>query len=345
MPQLSSAHTPAPAPAATISDLRALTVPRARLIIDNDFSGDPDGLVQLAHHLLSPSVEIRAVIGSHLRPGDPFDPSDRTADNAAAAARTVIQLLGLDRSVPVIAGSNVGFRDIRSPAPSEAVDAIIAEAMRDDTDLPLYLAFGAGLTEIASAWLAEPRIASRLTLIWIGGPEHRGLAEAPPGATGAEYNLAIDIAAAQVIFNESDVALWQVPRDAYRQPLMSVAELLWRVRPHGALGEHLFKAIAGVSRMAGAHGVRLGETYIMGDSPLVLLTALQSSFEADPSSSRWISRAAPRIDADGAYDYGDHASDGGRDRRSGVGRPIRVYTWLDSRLLFDDLFAKLALVG
>ena len=38
--------------------------PRMRVIIDNDFAGDPDGLLQLAHHLLSPSVDIRAVIGS-----------------------------------------------------------------------------------------------------------------------------------------------------------------------------------------------------------------------------------------------------------------------------------------
>jgi len=29
---------------------------RARVIIANDFGGDPDGLFQLAHHLLSPTV-------------------------------------------------------------------------------------------------------------------------------------------------------------------------------------------------------------------------------------------------------------------------------------------------
>jgi len=34
--------------------------------------------------------------------------------------------------------------------------------------------------------------------------------------------------------------------------------------------------------------LKIGETYIMGDSPLVLLTALQSSFEADPSSSSYV---------------------------------------------------------
>ena len=35
---------------------------RARIIIDNDFRGDPDDLFQLAHHLLSLSVEIRGVM-------------------------------------------------------------------------------------------------------------------------------------------------------------------------------------------------------------------------------------------------------------------------------------------
>jgi hypothetical protein len=40
---------------------------RFRIITDNDYAGDPDGLMQLAHHLLSPSVEIRGIISSHLR--------------------------------------------------------------------------------------------------------------------------------------------------------------------------------------------------------------------------------------------------------------------------------------
>ena len=43
---------------------RSATV--ARIIIDNDFAGDPDGLFQLAHYLLCPSVKIPLIIGSHL---------------------------------------------------------------------------------------------------------------------------------------------------------------------------------------------------------------------------------------------------------------------------------------
>ena len=57
--------------------------PRMRVIIDNDFSGDPDGLFQLAHHLLSPSVEIRGIIGSHLKAGAGFGSE---AKNSAKAA-------------------------------------------------------------------------------------------------------------------------------------------------------------------------------------------------------------------------------------------------------------------
>jgi inosine-uridine nucleoside N-ribohydrolase len=301
------------------------------VIVDNDFSGDPDGLIQLAHHLLSPSVDIRVVIGSHLRKGDPFDPSGRTADNAAAAAQRVVDLAGHSDRVPVVAGSNVALVDRFTPIRSAATDAIIAEAMRDDTDLPLYLACGAGLTEVASAVLLEPRIAERLTLVWIGGPEHKGLAEPPPGSEGAEYNLAIDLTAAQVVFGDSAIPIWQVPRDAYRQTLMSTAELISRVRGMGALGDHLEQAITRVSTMVEAHGIHIGETYIMGDSPLVLLTALQSSFEPDPSSSTFVLRPTPAID------------DAGRYVDTPTARPVRIYTRLDVRLMFEDFYIKLAM--
>lgn len=305
---------------------------RARVIIDNDFSGDPDGLVQLAHHLLSPSVEIPLIIGSHLAPGDPFDPSSRTANNAVAAAERVIDLLGLTGHT-VVAGSNEAMIDPVTPRRSAATDALIAEALRTDTTLPLYVACGAGLTEIASACLLEPSIVGRFTVVWIGGPEYDlpGV-HTPPGSTGSEYNLAIDIPAARMLF-ASRVLLWQVPRPAYRQTLFSWAELDTQVLPAGPVGRHLVDALSAVATMAGRHGVNLGETYILGDSPLVLLTALQSAFEADPSSSEYVWVAAPGIRSDGSYDPIPVTD----------AREIRVYTRLDTRLLFGDLVAKLTL--
>jgi inosine-uridine nucleoside N-ribohydrolase len=305
--------------------------PRCRVIIDNDFSGDPDDGFQLVHHLLSPSVEIPFVIGSHLSVGDGFDPSDHQADNAAAVARSIIDLVGLANRPRVIAGSNTPLSSPQTPIDNEAARAIIDEAMRDDTELPLYMALGAGLTDLASALLIEPRIADRMTAVWVGGTEHPGLADPPPEAGPGEYNLAIDIKAGQTVFNHSRVPVWQVPRDAYRQALISRAELRTRVRPAGAVGAYLAHTIDELAVRVEEYGVNLGETYVMGDNPLVLLTALQASFEPTPSSSAYVTRPMPKLSDDGGYLDNPN------------GRPLRIYTLIDTRLMFEDLFAKLAL--
>jgi purine nucleosidase len=303
--------------------------PRCRVVTDNDYCGDPDGLAQLVHQLLSPAADLRAVIGSHLA-ADPANPARRSADESYERAVEVLSIM--ERTVQTYAGSNVALADTRTPRPSAGAEAIVAEAMRDDTDLPLYATFGAGLTELASAYLIEPRIADRLTAIWIGGPEYPDLASPPPDTPGPEYNLGIDLAAAQVVF-DSPIPLWQVPRDAYRQTIAGMAEIEAYVRPAGRIGEYLYDRLCAVGGYLAKAGFNLGETYIMGDSPLVLLSTLQSNFHPDTSSSRHVLRPAPRITDAGGYEERPD------------GRPIRVYTHLDVRLMLQDFYAKLALVS
>jgi len=307
--------------------------PRARVIIDNDFSGDPDDLFQLVHHVLSPSVSIPFIIGSHLPPDDMMDPSDQQAANAVDVARRTLQLLGAADRIPVYEGSNRSLSTPLTPIDNEAARAIISEALRDDTDLPLYVALGAGLTALASALLLDPRIADRLTAIWIGGPEYPDLAAPPPGADRVEYNLSIDLAAGQTIFNHTNVPVWQVPRDVYRQCLISWTELDARVRPLGEVGRYLVEALDYVARRAEEKlGWNLGEAYALGDSPLVLLTALQSAFQPAASSSRYVTRPMPTLSAEGRY------------IENPAGRPVRVYTSVDTRLMFEDMFHKLAAI-
>ncbi|MBV9950308.1 MAG: nucleoside hydrolase [Acidimicrobiia bacterium] len=303
--------------------------PRARVISDNDYCGDPDGLVQLAHHLLCPSVDIRAVVGSPPAPRDPA--ADGTPAVASVAAARVVADLAGRADVPILAGADEGLIDPMQPRSSEGAAAIVSEAMRDDTDVPLFVACGGGLTSIASAWLTEPAIAARLTLVWIGGREHPDLAVPADEELGLEYNASIDPVAAEVVFNRSDLRLWQIPRDVYRQVLASRSELLVRMAPHGELGRHLFDALARTTDLLNGWGVHMGETYILGDSPLVLLTALLSNFHPAPSSSRWVDRPRPRLSADGSYEPTDD------------GPPMRIFTQLDTRLVLEDLDAKLAL--
>jgi purine nucleosidase len=303
---------------------------RARVIIDNDYSGDPDDLFQTAHHLLCPAVEIPFIVASHLSVGDPWDPSTTQAANATAKANELLGVMGMGGRVTVLTGAERAMVDTRTPQPSAAAEAIVAEAMRDDKR-PLYYAAGAGLTDLASAWLLEPRIAGLLTLVWIGGPEYQDLARPPPGSFGPEYNLRIDMAAGQAIFSDSAIPIWQVPRNVYRQMLFTRAEMETSVRPLGPLGAYLTESIERVMRRTGELGFSIGDTYALGDSPLVTLTALQSSFEPDPSSSHYVVRPAPDLDAEGRY------------VPNPAGRPIRVYTQIDTRLTFGDMIARLTL--
>lgn len=77
------------------------------------------------------------------------------------------------------------------------------------------------------------------------------------------------------------------------------------------------------------HSEPMPESYALGDSPLVLLTALRSAFEPDSTSSRHVLKPTPRITDDGAY------------RPMSGTRLMRVYTHVDVRLMFEDFYLKL----
>lgn len=303
--------------------------PRCRVIIDNDFAGDPDDLFQLAHHLLSPSVEIRGIVCSHLRPGDPIYPHDDSADAAVRVVERLAEVMRVDLSGVTHVGSNTALTSASAPIASPGARFIIEEAMRDEPGLaPLFVVCGGGLTDLASAWLLEPDIASRLTVIWIGGSEHEGLGHRSPGTQDPEYNLRIDVPAAGVVINDSDLDLWLVPRNVYRQCLVSDAELRHRVANRGSIGRYLYDALGRVRAEVEAAGLGFGETYALGDSPLVLLTALQSYFQPDPSSSDYVTIPCPKLDEFGSF-------------TTSTGRDVRVFTRVDVRLMFEDMFVKL----
>lgn len=53
---------------------------RAKVIVDNDLSGDPDGLFALAQQVLCESVDLRGIIGAHVGGGGgPMGRGDQAA--------------------------------------------------------------------------------------------------------------------------------------------------------------------------------------------------------------------------------------------------------------------------
>lgn len=305
---------------------------RMKVIIDNDFCGDPDGLYQLVHHLMSHSVEIRGIIGSHLLENNGFTDREDTAEESCEKIKKVLDVMHLSGKYPVYAGSNVPMTDPETPQDSPAARFIVDEALKSSPEAPLYVLCGASLTDIASAWLMNREIGSRIILVWIGGQEYSFGAVPPPGYSDVEYNLNLDIPAARTVFNLSDLRLWQVPRDVYRQCIYSLAEIDVHVAPCGEVGKYLADVIKDLMVKVENMGIPMGEVYIMGDSPLVLLTALQTGFEPDPASSCYKVVPAPLIAGDGSYRYNHQ------------GRNIRVYTRVDTRLMFSDFEAKLKLM-
>lgn len=305
--------------------------PRFRVITDNDYAGDPDGLVQLAHHLLSPSVEIRGIISSHLRPGDDWDLTGDAVSEGIRLIHELAKVMNYHNLPQVVMGSKVPLQNVEEPALSPGAQLIIDEAHRDDVSTPLYVVCGGSLTSIASAWLMDPSIAEKLTVIWIGGPEYPGHRVPPPNAMPIEYNLLEDLHAGQVVFNKSDLKLWQIPRDAYRDCKASTAELTLRMKNKSALGEYLFEQISIAARRNIENSGYFSELYSLGDSPLVLLTALQTGFEPAPASSQWVDHERPMIDSNGQYIF------------KGQSHSVRVFTHLDVRLMLEDMYAKFEL--
>ena len=140
-----------------------------------------------------------------------------------------------------------------------------------------------------------------------------------------EYNLNLTIPAARMIFNDSDVRLWQIPRDAYRQCLYGFDEIKLKLAPYGKIGEILASSLERMQRFS------TKEMYVLGDSPLVLVSSLQTFFEPDTASCDFETTKAPYITESGSYDF------------SRSGREIRVYTHLDNALMFRDMETKIQL--
>ncbi len=281
----------------------------ARVIVDNDFAGDPDGLFALAHQLLSPKTRTVLVTSSLLDPKlMPDDLKQRgAATQGAVVARELIKRLGAGDPPPVAAGhDSVGATGL-----SAAAQAIVDEARRDDP-MPLILCCGGPLTNVAAALRHAPDIAKRMTLIWIGGGAY------PDG--GWEYNLATDMEAARHVIESSAIPLTQVPLPAYRQMQYSIAEMTADLRPISPFAAWLYDQFTQPPSF-----VTLGGTWPMGDSPPVLFTAVSDE------SSRFKQQLARRINPD--LSYGETLPN----------RTIRLCTEIDVRLTFADFLAKLRL--
>ena len=285
------------------------TVPenkRIRVIISSDAKNEADDQYAITHALMTPKFKVRGIVATHFAHVRP----EGTMDESYAEVKKVLQLMGREDQCGVFKGAEGALPDEKTPGVSEGAQFIIDEAMKTDA-LPLYAIFIGALTDLASAYLMEPRIAENMIAIWVGGGTY------PDGHP--EFNLMNDVHAANVVF-KSTIPLWQVPVDVCSIMKVSFAELQYNVRPCGQIGQYLFEQMMEVAKR-GPSGC---ESWIMWDSSAIGLLMDEHAYQYDM-------KAAPSFTTEMNYLHNTE------------NRPIRVYRQIDSRFIFEDFFCKLAM--
>lgn len=296
-----------------IYDKYAFDVPESkivRVIVDTDAKNEADDQYAIVQALLSPRFDVRGIVAAHFG-------TQKCEHSMEASYDEIVHVLNLMRMDTALAyrGAERALTCETVPRPSAGARLIVEEAMKND-ERPLYILFMGPLTDMASAYLMEPRIAGRCTCVWIGGGRY------PAG--GPEYNLSNDIHAANCVF-KSNLEVWQIPNNVYKKVTVSIAELEYKVRPLGELGKYLFEQLVEHGHLPVALATyRTGECWCLGDSPAVGVLLSHQTFDYD-----WT--PAPEFGSN--MEYIHHH----------LNRPIRVFNYVDSRFILEDFFAKLAM--
>lgn len=159
---------------ATISkrDARLRKVPQIppkgqpiRVIFDTDAKNEIDDIWALALVVLSPErFKIEGFVAANFDNERP-EAGPGSIEASFKEVNTILDKAGLTGKYPVLHGSPP-MRYKFEPSESEGVDFIIDKAMQSTPEDPLWIVGLGAATDIASAYLKEPRIAERVVVFW-----------------------------------------------------------------------------------------------------------------------------------------------------------------------------------
>jgi purine nucleosidase len=274
---------------------------RIRLLIDSDCKNEIDDQYAIALAITSP--ERFAIEGFVAANFDNERGGPEGIERSAREIELVLDKAGLSGRWPVRRGSHpMQYQHV--PVESEGVDFIIERAMAGSPDNPLWIVGLGAATNMASAYLKEPRIADRVVAFWhlrTRWPEKCW-----------NFNVFGDVRAARLIFH-SPLSFVLFDTGTYLTCPMEESERM--LKPYGALGEYLHeyrKTHPGFARPQKGF-------FDMGDIAALL----------DPSLACWEETACPEVDWDLSYRF-----------KGTLGSILRCYH-VDRDRSFDLLYERM----
>ncbi len=300
---------------------------RPRVVLDTDTFNEIDDQFALAYLLrASDRVETEAIYAAPFFNSRSTSPGDGMEKSHQEISR-ILLLLGLP-DIPSFRGSDRFLdptgskRGSRSgtpraePVESDAAQDLVNRSMTaTHSDRLIVIAIGA-LTNVASALLAEPEMAERTTVVWLGG-------HYPFWPHQDEFNLTGDLAATRVVY-DSGVPLYVVPCAGVASHLSASPDELKARLGENELSQFLLNRF--VEYGSRGAGERTGEdavwSKVVWDIAAVAWLVLPGAVKSFPL-------ATPRIAEDGSYSH---------DPRR---RQCRFAYQLDRDAIFSDMYARL----
>lgn len=215
------------------------------VVLDTDTYNEVDDQFALAHLLLSPErIDLQAIYAAPFFNSRSTGPAEGMEKSYEEIHR-VLDVVGAGRP-PVFRGSTSYLPGPGTPVSSDAVTDLIARAMAMG-DQKLYVVAIGAPTNVASALLAEPRIAEKIVVVWLGG-------HAPYWHETGEFNLKQDIAASRVLLDTEMPFVLAPCVPVASHLLVTVPELEKELGGHSRLGTYLTEIVSGYEQRKSQRG-------------------------------------------------------------------------------------------
>ena len=183
--------------------IKNLSVPKGMIdvVIDTDAYNEIDDQFAITYLLKSKEkLNTKAIYAA------PFYNTNSTgpADGMEKSYNEIFKLLDLmDEKYDVFRGSTTYLTDEKTPVISDAALDLAERVKNYSPENPLYILAIGAITNVASAMLINPEVATNSVLVWLGG-HSRDYHDTN------EFNMAQDVAAARVVMS-SGVPFIQLP--------------------------------------------------------------------------------------------------------------------------------------